>query len=556
MHEHQTDSEFVCKEPCPKCGSRDNLARYTDGHGFCFGCEHYEPADGERPITQRRKPMPADLIEFTEYKALNARKITEETCRHFGYFIAQRREGTVHVAPYRDADGNVVAQHLRTKDKDFPWLGEPKHAVMFGQHLWRDGGKMVVVTEGEIDAMSVSQMQGNKWPVVSVACGAAMPDEQGRCPKVSNYIAKHVSWLEKFEKVVFMFDMDEQGVASAKAAASVLSPGRAFIASLPLHDANDLLKEGRGKEIIDAIWGAKSFRPDGLVFFGDLVERIKTSPQLGLPWCLPTLTKATYGRRWGQCVALGAGTGIGKTDFVTQQIEFDVMTLHEKVGLIYLEQPVEETGKRLAGKYAGKRFHVPAADAGWTQDELDKAVAALAFENRIAMYDHFGQCDWDFIKAHIRYLNKAHGVRIFYLDHLTALAAGAEEGEKDALERIMAELSGLCQELGIWMLFISHLTTPSDGKSHEEGGRVTIRQFKGSRSIGFWSHFMFGMERDQQHADPVIAGITTFRVLKDRYTGNSTGLVFYLGYDKETGRLFETEMPVKSSFKDETTDEL
>ena len=43
---------------------------------------------------------------------------------------------------------------------------------LFGQHKWKPGGKMITVTEGEVDAMSVSQVQGNKWPVVSVPSGA------------------------------------------------------------------------------------------------------------------------------------------------------------------------------------------------------------------------------------------------------------------------------------------------------------------------------------------------------------------------------------------------
>lgn len=36
---------FVKHEPCPKCGSRDNLARYMDGSAWCFGCGHRERAD-------------------------------------------------------------------------------------------------------------------------------------------------------------------------------------------------------------------------------------------------------------------------------------------------------------------------------------------------------------------------------------------------------------------------------------------------------------------------------------------------------------------------------
>ena len=44
-HTHE-DSEFIQHEPCPKCGSRDNLARYDDGHAFCFGCNYREKAEG------------------------------------------------------------------------------------------------------------------------------------------------------------------------------------------------------------------------------------------------------------------------------------------------------------------------------------------------------------------------------------------------------------------------------------------------------------------------------------------------------------------------------
>ena len=35
---------FVKHEPCPSCGSRDNLGRYSDGSAFCFGCHYTERA--------------------------------------------------------------------------------------------------------------------------------------------------------------------------------------------------------------------------------------------------------------------------------------------------------------------------------------------------------------------------------------------------------------------------------------------------------------------------------------------------------------------------------
>jgi len=44
---NETESTFVAHEACPSCGSKDNLARYSDGHAYCFGCQYREKGEGE-----------------------------------------------------------------------------------------------------------------------------------------------------------------------------------------------------------------------------------------------------------------------------------------------------------------------------------------------------------------------------------------------------------------------------------------------------------------------------------------------------------------------------
>jgi twinkle protein len=537
MHHDDDTSVFVAKEPCPECGSRDNLGRYSDGHAFCFGCDYYEPpTDGYHPPDNTRTRRMDDIEPRGEFAPLKARKISEETCRLFDYrqgrYTSQKLgldNVKAHLAHYRGQDGALKAIHVRTAGKEFPWIGSNKGVQLFGQHVWRDRGKMLVITEGEIDAMSVSEAQGNKWPVVSIPNGVNA---------AARAIRDNITWIEGFDEVIFMFDMDEHGQDGAKECALLLTPGKAKIASLPLKDANEMWLKGRGKELIDAIWAAKVYRPEGMKSLADVLEDALKPIQRGLSWVFDELTAMTYGRRYGEAVALGAGTGVGKTDFITQQVEYDVNTLGIKVGLFFFEQQPRETALRLAGKFRKKRFHVP--DAGWTTEELREALTTLSEDDRVMMFDHFGSADWEQVEKYIRYMAISLGIRVFYIDHLTALAAH-EQNEKEGLERIMAAIGGLVKELDIWILFVSHLTTP-EGKPHEEGGRVTIRQFKGSRAIGYWSHFMFGLERDQQADDEETRQTTTFRILKDRYTGQSTGEVFYLGYDKQSGTLFTKEL--------------
>lgn len=521
----------VAKEPCPDCvakgndNSGDNLARYDDGGAYCFACGYSERSEGHAgaaaPTAASKK---APLLSGLEYRPLIKRGIDEETCRHFGYAIGDYHGKAVHVAQYQ-RDGKVVAQKLRDSKKNFKFVGDAKKSGLFGQHLWRDGGKKVCITEGEIDALTLSMLQNNKWPVVSVPNGA-----QG----ATKTIAQEIEWLETFEQVIFMFDMDEPGQEAAKECAALLSPGKAFIARLPMKDANMCLLKGKSKELLDSMWGAKAYRPDGVIDIDSVVDDACMDIEIGLPWPWPSLTEKTYGRRRGELYGFGGGTGCGKST-VFKQIAKHVIEVDKlPVGLLMLEEPPKLTAKTLAGMMMGVRVHVPGVE--YDRNELRETLRGLS--GRVFLYDHFGSMSFKVIREKIRYMVRALGVRDIFLDHLTALAAAIDTDERKAIDAIMAELSSLCQELDCTIYYVSHLTTP-DGKSHEEGGRVLEKQFRGSRSIAYWSHFLFGIERDKQD----IGGVTVFRVLKDRYTGDAAGLRFGLSYDTDTGLLNECPLP-------------
>ena len=156
------------------------------------------------------------LISGGKYTDLSSRGLREETLKKFRYRVGEYKGAPCHIAPYFNNDGEVVAQKVRLPGTEFRFLAEPRAVQqLFGQQVWGSGGRKVVVTEGEIDAMSVAQAQDLKWPVVSVANGAG--DTKG--------IAKSLQWLETFDEVIIMFDADEAGRAGAIEAAKQLSPG-------------------------------------------------------------------------------------------------------------------------------------------------------------------------------------------------------------------------------------------------------------------------------------------------------------------------------------------
>lgn len=522
-------SRVVASEPCPECGSSDNVRVYDDGHKHCFGagCGYHTRANNDNPTTRRTR-MAQGLIEG-EFRALPPRGLSVEACRKFGVKVGKIGQDPVTLMEYRDQDGTVVAQKVRRKDKTFTILGDPQKMKLFGQHLWPSSGRKVVVTEGELDAVALCQTQDLKWPVVSIPNGAS---------NARKALAASRQWLEGYDEIVLAFDADEAGRTAVSEGAAVLTPGKVRVADFGPYgfkDANEAVLNHQEKDLLKAVWDARPWRPDGVVSLRDIRDRVLIPAEHGAAWPWPSLTAATFGRRKGELIGIGAGTGVGKSDLFTQTIAHDV-ALGIRCGVLALEQDVGETGKRIAGKMVGKRFHVP--DGSWTQEELDAAWGTLEATDAVKFFDNFGAMDWATIKARIQFMHDVEGCEHIFLDHLTALAAG-EADERQALERIMAEAAAMAK--GRFVLhYVSHLATP-EGKSHEEGGRVTIRHFKGARAIGFWSHFMFGLERDQQAETEDERCVTTLRCLKDRNTGQATGKTFRLKYDATTGLLKEDD---------------
>jgi twinkle protein len=519
----KSESRFIRHEPCPQCGSRDACAVYDDGHRHCFSCGYHSAGDGMEADTDDRTSRPRGLLQG-EPQALSKRHLTEETTRLWGYHIGPDREDRkVQIANYRSASGDLVAQKVRYPDKSFTWTGSPKDAApLYGMWLWRDGGKMLVITEGELDALSVSQAQGNKWPVVSVKNGAQSAVRD---------VAAAIEWVEKFDKVILAFDMDKPGREAAAAVADLLTPGKAYIVSLPegMKDASDMVQAGRSKDLIDALWGAKEHRPDGIVDIDDVAARLDEPVEEGRPWPWPALTLATRGRRYKELYGLGAGVGIGKTELFKQLMAHILQTEPDaKIGVLLLEEDVvDDTLRGIAGKLRGD----PEAAEMASRAELEPELAQM--RDRVFLYDHFGSKDYETIRARIIYMVQALGAKDIFLDHMTALISNVDD-ERRALDHIMADLAGLAQRLDFTLYFISHLTTP-DGKPHEEGGRVYEKHFTGSRAIARWSHVLFALEGDKQDR----SNMRLFRILKHRKRGSATGVTFGLHYDATTGLMSE-----------------
>lgn len=537
-------SKFLKHEPCPECGSKDNFARYSDGHGHCFGCNYQEqpPKDTPPPRMEPKPPPTTPLLEFIAVKDLVKRGLTAETCKLFNYGTSVHRSQPVQVAEYRNQQGHVVAQHLRYPDKKFGWTGDANNLQLWGQHLWRQGhgggtNLFVTVTEGEIDCMSVSQVQGNKYPVVSLPNGAQ---------SAKKYLAANAAWLGQFARIVLCFDNDEPGRKAATEALTVLPLGKVAICHLPKKDANEMLKAGEGDLLRDLLWKATPSRPDGIVNASELWDELIKPTEAAVasyPW--PDLDRMTRGFRKGEMVTLCAGSGIGKSSICREWAHW-FLRGGMRVGYIALEESTKRTMQGVVGIELNKPIHLDSSLA--TEDQIRQGFDRVFSTGRCFLYDHFGSMDPDHLINKIRYLADGEGCDVVFLDHLTIVISGLTDlDERRAIDVTCTKLRQVVEQTGVGLVLVSHLKRP-EGRGHEEGAATSLGHLRGSHAIAQLSDLVIGAERNQQ-GEMHSRNELQLRVLKNRFSG-TTGLCDKLLYDQDTGRLV---VPMSTYFGTPTT---
>ena len=518
------ESEFLYHAPCSECGSKDNVAVYSDNHGHCFGCgQYYSNYNNEdKPL----KEVNSDLISG-ETRPLVKRKINKETVNKFNYKIGKHNNATVQIANYYDKNNTLVAQKLRYPNKSFQWIGDSKQAVLFGQNLWRDGGKQVCIVEGEIDAMSLSQIQNNKWAVVSVKTGS-----QG----AKKDLQQQLEWLEKFEKIILMFDNDEAGKKASEDCSKLFTPNKCRIATLPRKDPNEMLVAGETKQLIDCMWGAKEYRPDGIISGQDIFETlVKEDDTETIPYPFECLNKKTLGMRRRELITVTSGTGQGKSQ-LCRQIAHHLIKQGESVGYIALEESVKRTALGIMGIDLQKPLHL--TKEGVSEDDFRNSFSSTVGSGLLYLYDSFGSTESENLLSKIRYLAKGLGVRWVILDHLSIVISGLENlDERKLIDVTMTKLRTLVEETGIGLILVSHLRRPEGNKGYEDGVQTSLNSLRGSHAISQLSDGVISLERNQN--DEEKKNYTTVRVLKNRHNGD-TGKCGTLFFDDETSCLIET----------------
>lgn len=537
--------------PClsKACGSSDAMSQYEDKSYFCFSCKEFFPKiEGDEPVSDDFVPVSASrtqkpdksrqLAEILEspIRGFQERGISKAVCEFYGVRASYDSSGVIdtHYYPYDDN----TAFKIRKLPKEFTWIG--KSISLFGIEKFQGGGKRVLVSEGEIDALTLAQTQLDKY-------GRIYPSVGLSSAVMTKSLIENRAWLRTFDEVVLCFDNDEAGQKALEEAIKIIGLDKVKIAKLPEKDPNEVFKKHGSAKLLQCIYDAQPHTPSGIITKAALWEAIvayNNMPSVLYPPCLQGVNKKTKGARTGEIALFVSGTSCGKSTVMREiMLHFSKVT-PDKVGIVSLEEAPAETGRKLAGMELQKN---PA------KEEIPLAELQVGFDkvfdtDKFIILDHQGSLKDDNILDKLEYMALS-GCKWIVIDHITILVsegAGNLQGN-EAVDKVMNDLLRFVKRHNVWIGLVSHLRkTPNQGKAFEEGEMPNLDDIKGSGSIKQISFDIIAFARNLQDTDPIKRNTIRMAVLKSRYTG-LTGPVEGAWYDYDTGRFNALEHVVVAS---------
>ena len=525
-------SNFVTHESCPQCGSKDNVAVYDDGFKECMsvGCDYIVRSRDYSPAKNSKKSYSRVSLPTTD--VLNATYFTPETIEAFkvGTYLDENNKTWVVFPTYVD---NIPVGYKKRlfkeggrqvwQRKDFRWGEGGTKPGLFGMQSCR-GKDSLIITEGEFDAMAAYQMNGYVYDVVSITKGA---------PSAVNCIKDHIEFIKSYKEIVICFDNDEPGEQAADEVIKILPGGRAKLATLPVKDAFDMLKEKRDKDFRQYIKGAKMFAPTtlltGKALAQEALRRLTESAKKGIDTGYPSLNKLCGGFKPGEIVTIVAGTGVGKTTF-TLNLSYNII----KNGNPTLFMPLEMSLDNILSRYyeldTGRAIYTP--DGVNLPNDYQEVIDGMA--DNIVVFDHIGSVDMEKILDDIRFAASAYDVNCIVLDHKDAAMATLNEGTSDyrAIDNLMGQLKKVAIETGVCIILVTHQSRSSDDK---EDNKASLSRVRGSQGVAQNSDMVLGLERQRD------SHVTKVKTLKAHRLIGKYG-DFELLYDASTKRMKEIDM--------------
>lgn len=337
--------------------------------------------------------------------------------------VQNQKHGATIVFPYFHGDALKFIKYRPVADKKAMFTSSESEPILFGWQAQDANSRFLVVTEGELDALTFYE-QG--YPALSIPRGAGTGAQQ------DEWISNEWERLQAYDAIYLAYDNDEAGQKAQEQVVQRLGRHRCYTLDFSPHkDANELhLAGGR---IADVITGAKSCDPPELRSATEFVEDViaifegrDESQGLALPWFK---TRPNIRLRYGE-ISLWAGfNGSGKSQ-VLGHITVDSIRKGEKWCAASMELKPPRLLARMYRQASGTNQPTP--------ERCRTSISSL-FDRKLYLFDVQGTAKADKIFECFEYAMRRYGCRHFLVDSLAKCGFGEDDynGQKAFIDKLM-----------------------------------------------------------------------------------------------------------------------
>lgn len=521
------------------CGAKGNMLTLARDFNFSLGTEvdeYFNSRKRYKDLTRYPRPEVREpAVEYMQSRGIS-KTITEK------YSITtQKDHDNILVFPFFDEHGKMqFAKYRKTdfnrsKDQNKEWCEAGCKPILFGMdHCDPDRSGMLIMTEGQIDSLSVAEAYGGDVNVVSVPTGA----------RGFTWVPYCWDFLGWFNTLVIFGDHEHDHITLLDEMRSRFHGNVMHVSPenyLDCKDANEILLKHGPDAVKAAVETAVMVENSKIKKLSD-VEPKDMSQMEGISTGLPALNRTIGGFYFGQLVIVTGERGLGKStltsQFIAHAIRQGVCTFCYSGELP--EWYFQDWFDRQA---AGKQYiNSKVSDNGYISYSVDGAHIEQIhkwYDDLCYIYDNTTlEEDADENEALIDVLESAvkqYGCRMLLVDNLmTALEDDLKSDLYRQQTQFVRKLAQMAKQYNVLIMLIVHpRKTNGDGFRNDD--------VAGSSNITNLADVVLRYAKpkeDEKHPDPDPAD-RVLQITKNRLNGRLDYDGIKLWYEDESKRISE-----------------
>lgn len=511
------------------CGAKGNMIILAQDFGFSLGTdidEYYKPRKEFKKFSVPKQIVPKDAA----VKYLQGRGISEETVKRYEITV-QSEKPNILVFLFKDPKGETLFIKYRKtdfdkkKDKNKEWCEANGKPILYGMYQCDVKNKTLIITEGQIDSLSV--VEAGYQNAVSVPNGC----------NGFTWFPYCYDWLQNFDTIIVFGDYEKGHMTlldDLKRRCRQEIRHVRYEDYKECKDANEILKKYGKEQIRVCIENAEA---EPIPHMRDLSEvevinpydirKVKTGIRK-----LDELLKG--GLPSGSITLITGKAGEGKSVLASQMMLFAV-DQGCKVFAYSGELP-DWAFKSIAILQAGGKHCYPYQTKdgyeGYTVSDANRQLIDNWFKGKIQLYDDRileGQEETVLLTKLIEEAIQKYGVDFVLIDNLMTALDLEDTGESNKYDRQSAfvkRLARIARTYNVVMILVAHMRKNNSGFNGND-------EVAGSSDISNLASITLMYEKDNELSPEQ----RRLKVWKNRLFGYTNNIGFVMDYEEKSKRI-------------------